>query len=221
MLILPSNFDRYSINNQVSIHLTRYYRIVNHFLNNFPNECFCETHHIVPRCMGGTDSKENLVVLPARAHFICHYLLHKAYPENSSLAHAFAMMAVNNSSQDRRMSSRMYEASKIARSNALKGKPRPEWVKQKLRKPKSSKENYFGNTNGKGNRGKPRGPRSASHKASLSAALAPVYAARKAKTADKIAKIRKAFIESKLCRAEFAALHNIGMCSLKRYLRGL
>jgi hypothetical protein len=205
----------------MSIHLIRYNRIVHHFLKNPPSECFCEKHHIVPRCLGGSDSKDNIVILPARAHFICHYMLHKAYPENSQLAHAFAMMSVSNASQNRKTSSRMYEASKIARSNALKGKPRPEWVKQKLRKPKSSKLNYFGNTNGKGNLGKPKSPRSESHREALALAMKPVYEARKVKTAEKIKRIREQFVQSKLSRKQFSAQHNITMGLLKRYLRGL
>lgn len=36
-----------------------------------------ETHHIVPRCIGGIDDKSNLVVVPARVHYILHLLLWK------------------------------------------------------------------------------------------------------------------------------------------------
>lgn len=36
-----------------------------------------EKHHILPRCFGGKDNKENLVVLTAREHFIVHMLLCK------------------------------------------------------------------------------------------------------------------------------------------------
>lgn len=38
-----------------------------------------ETHHIIPRCMGGSDDKENLVELTGREHFIAHWLLCKIY----------------------------------------------------------------------------------------------------------------------------------------------
>jgi len=38
---------------------------------------YYETHHILPKCLGGLDSDENLVSLTAREHFICHYLLVK------------------------------------------------------------------------------------------------------------------------------------------------
>jgi len=35
-----------------------------------------EKHHIVPRCMGGTDDKSNIVELTAREHFVAHLLLY-------------------------------------------------------------------------------------------------------------------------------------------------
>lgn len=34
-----------------------------------------ENHHIIPKSMGGSNTKNNLVLLTAREHFICHMLL--------------------------------------------------------------------------------------------------------------------------------------------------
>ena len=36
---------------------------------------YSEKHHIVPKCLGGSNKKDNLVKLTAREHFICHLLL--------------------------------------------------------------------------------------------------------------------------------------------------
>lgn len=55
-------------------------------------EGYCETHHIMPRCMGGTDEEENLIDLYAREHFIAHKLLAKENPDNNSLFYAYWMM---------------------------------------------------------------------------------------------------------------------------------
>ena len=38
-----------------------------------------ELHHILPRCLGGSDEKENLVLLTPREHFLAHYLLWKIH----------------------------------------------------------------------------------------------------------------------------------------------
>ena len=40
---------------------------------------YYEVHHIVPRCLGGGNEKENLVNLPPREHFIVHQLLAKMH----------------------------------------------------------------------------------------------------------------------------------------------
>jgi len=34
-----------------------------------------QTHHIIPRCFGGTDDPTNLVVLTYKEHRVCHHLL--------------------------------------------------------------------------------------------------------------------------------------------------
>lgn len=38
---------------------------------------YTETHHILPRSMGGLDETSNLIELTAREHYICHLLLPK------------------------------------------------------------------------------------------------------------------------------------------------
>lgn len=38
---------------------------------------YTERHHIIPRCLGGTDDESNLVNLSAKQHFIAHLLLPK------------------------------------------------------------------------------------------------------------------------------------------------
>ena len=36
-----------------------------------------ERHHIIPRSLGGSNQKNNIVNLTGREHFICHWLLTK------------------------------------------------------------------------------------------------------------------------------------------------
>lgn len=40
-------------------------------------ETYTENHHIIPKSLGGSDDKSNIVALTAREHFICHWLLTK------------------------------------------------------------------------------------------------------------------------------------------------
>jgi len=61
-------------------------------------ETYTETHHIVPKCIGGTDNINNLVELAPEEHYLAHQLLVKIYPQNHSLVKAAAMMIPNRPS---------------------------------------------------------------------------------------------------------------------------
>lgn len=46
---------------------------------------YTEYHHKKARCQGGSDDKENLVLLTAREHYLAHWLLTKIFPKNRKL----------------------------------------------------------------------------------------------------------------------------------------
>lgn len=74
-----------------------YDEFINNILNtrgrfNCGNE-YHERHHIVPKCLNGTDNKDNLIDLFAREHFIAHKLLAEKYPDNYSVIQAYHLMA--------------------------------------------------------------------------------------------------------------------------------
>jgi len=55
-----------------------YYSIINNAQSRIlSNDVYTEKHHIIPKSLGGSDLKDNLVRLTAREHFICHLLLTK------------------------------------------------------------------------------------------------------------------------------------------------
>ena len=62
-----------------------------------PSEC----HHIIPRCMGGDNSDENLVYLTPEEHYVAHQLLIKIYPHQPKLVYAAMMMRVSSKNQSR------------------------------------------------------------------------------------------------------------------------
>lgn len=118
---------------------------------------YVETHHILPRCQGGTDDESNLVHLPAKAHFLLHYLLVKIHPNSSPLWYAVYMMRNTfkegtQRGKEYRVSSRTYDIikrnlSRLGRSDELKRK-----VSESLM-------------------GRKRGPHSEEHKANMSASM--------------------------------------------------
>lgn len=84
-------------------------------------EEYHERHHILPRCMGGSDDDDNLIDLFAREHFIAHKLLAKENPDNNSLIYAWHCMAVMHSyNQDRyELTPEEYEEHRIAFSKTI------------------------------------------------------------------------------------------------------
>ena len=59
------------------------------------SEVYYEQHHIVPRCLGGSDNQSNLVSLTPEEHYVAHQLLTKMYPDEPNLIYAANMMCVN------------------------------------------------------------------------------------------------------------------------------
>ena len=87
-------------------------------------EEYHERHHIMPKCMGGTDNDDNLIDLYAHEHFIAHKLLAQENPDNTKLVYAWWMMSVSkgNSEQGRyELSAIEYEEARIAFINSQKG----------------------------------------------------------------------------------------------------
>jgi hypothetical protein len=117
-------------------------------------EGYKEKHHIIPKCIGGCNDKDNIVELTAREHFLCHWLLHEIYPDNPSLFYAFSMMSIIPTEKGNRYkpSSRVYEycknkmrekvvsyETKLKISISHKGKILSEDHKKKLSKAKIGK----------------------------------------------------------------------------------
>ena len=68
-----------------------YDQIIDRAKNRKKPDCYCELHHIIPKSLGGSNDKENLVYLTAREHFIAHWLL-KNIHKNKQMIYAFFSM---------------------------------------------------------------------------------------------------------------------------------
>lgn len=96
-----------------------------------------EKHHIIPRCMGGTDELENLVWLTPEEHYVCHLLLVKIHPGSLKLVKAAMFMVSSNSSQQR--SNKVYGWLKRQYSDYMKGDNNPTKINGPWNKGKSVK----------------------------------------------------------------------------------
>lgn len=108
----------------------------------FKGEGYYELHHIKPKWMGGDDSKDNLVLLTAREHYIAHYLLFNHYKDRPSSA-AFHIMNISCNMQYR--DSKKYEEVRLWQSKNLKGDNNPS---KRLEVRKKISEKVSGSKNG-------------------------------------------------------------------------
>lgn len=54
-----------------------------------PKGEYKERHHIIPRCIGGTDDEDNLIDLYAHEHFMAHKLLAEENQNVGGLVYAY------------------------------------------------------------------------------------------------------------------------------------
>ena len=71
-------------------HYSRYEKFIG-CLKGQSVDGYYELHHIVPRSLGGSDDKSNLVALTARQHYVAHWMLARAV--GGSASRAFFMMS--------------------------------------------------------------------------------------------------------------------------------
>jgi hypothetical protein len=93
-----------------------------------------ERHHIVPKCLGGSDEEDNIVLLTFREHYVAHALLTKIHP-SKDLIHAFWCMSFMN--RKKYQNSHLYEMARSAYVENISGSNHP--MKRKESREKISK----------------------------------------------------------------------------------
>lgn len=95
-------------------------------LNKKELKGYYEKHHVIPKCLGGTNDKTNLVLLTGREHFIAHRLLTKIYKDNKSLFFALYQMSIDKTkNRNLIVSSRTYDSLRKQFSVNQSGKNNP------------------------------------------------------------------------------------------------
>lgn len=85
-----------------------------------------EIHHIVPKCMGGLDNKDNIVLLTPKEHYAIHHLLIKIFPKEKGLLFAANIL--------RRLSINESSWARIRMVNTLKSKEVSQETRDKMSK---------------------------------------------------------------------------------------
>ena len=114
-----------------------------------------ERHHIIPKCMNGSNSKDNLIDLYAREHFIAHKLLAEENPQNYQLKYAYWNMrqCAGRDGQDKYIPTpEEYEEARIFSHEAMSGENHPWYGKHHTQESRekmsiSKKDMYNGENN--------------------------------------------------------------------------
>ena len=94
-----------------------YQKIYNNLIESRKNQAlmvneYYEKHHIIPKCLGGSDDKINIIKLTYREHFIAHWLLCKINKTHCGIHYAFLCMLRKQPNGQRLLTSRMYDTIK-------------------------------------------------------------------------------------------------------------
>ena len=74
----------------------KHYDILITRIRNRILEGYVEKHHIIPKCLGGSDDPDNIAILTPEEHFLAHQLLVKMYPNSPPLASAAVIMTTHH-----------------------------------------------------------------------------------------------------------------------------
>jgi len=106
---------------------------------------YVEKHHIIPKCLGGTDDISNLVILTPEEHYIAHQLLVKIYPNNDKLVYAAVMMCVKSPTHHRNnkmygwLRTKYYLSRKTIKRKKYKKETKPRKPRTKETKPRKKR----------------------------------------------------------------------------------
>jgi hypothetical protein len=109
------------------------------YLDHKEGRVYYEKHHIIPKCMGGTNVKSNIVLLLAKEHYIAHLLLTRCVDKKylSKVYNAYIKMAYSKSTTQKRYTSKSFALARAACSEKnkllFKGMKKSEEWKSKIR----------------------------------------------------------------------------------------
>lgn len=133
----------------------------------FTEDIYIEKHHIIPRCLGGNDTDENIISLPPREHLVAHELLAMIYPNDININFSVIAMSMNSKftlgRNTTKVSSRLFAYFRERSSSLQKGKYIKKDSREKMSKIKlgksSKKPSNFGKHVSEGKKNKPYGTR--------------------------------------------------------------
>lgn len=104
------------------------------------NTGYVEKHHIIPKCLGGTNKKSNIVELTPKEHYLCHRLLTKMTigVDKNKMVYAWWAMTVHTSKYTNGnryvVTGKSYETARNEYRKLVTGIPKSKKHREKLGK---------------------------------------------------------------------------------------
>ena len=105
-----------------------------------------EKHHVIPKCLGGSNEKSNIVFLTPKEHFLAHKLLVRMYPQNRGVWFALIAMGRLASFKSRIFASERLRAREMRKGFCYSEDSRAKMSASALRRgiQKNSESTQFG-----------------------------------------------------------------------------
>jgi hypothetical protein len=119
-----------------------YQKIYNNLINRALSRIskgYVEKHHIVPRCLGGTDATENIVSLYPEEHYLAHLLLCKLNKGNSKLLYAAMNMTSGSMINNGKRNNKAYGWLRRQYAESMSGDNNPARLNPNLQKEAAKK----------------------------------------------------------------------------------
>jgi hypothetical protein len=98
---------------------TKYHHYYNALIENarnriLPSNTYKECHHIIPRSLGGSNDRNNLVDLTAREHYVAHLLLAKMHGGEQKRKMLAAVVLMGAIKRFKKCNSYLYESMRLS-----------------------------------------------------------------------------------------------------------
>jgi len=109
-----------------------YFRIIENAKNKSYNGVKTESHHIVPKSLGGSNDKSNIITLSLREHCLCHWILTKmtSGKDKEKMISALWRFATHPSKFERKIFPRRYSLYRDLFIESISGNSSRMWGKK-------------------------------------------------------------------------------------------
>lgn len=144
MVVIPINKETYEMYIQ---------RILNIRENKKDDKNYQERHHIIPKCLGGSDDSDNLIYLYAQEHYYAHKLLALENKTNNNLQYAWWNMCqcTQNGQRVYNISADEYALARQNFSNVMKNNQYAKGLKMSEETRAKMSKSHKGKIDGKNN----------------------------------------------------------------------